>query len=69
MELVINGARILEDENYVIQKETWPATKYKCCVKKVKRLESLFLVFWEFFLEELRLNLTLCVCRDIHKLL
>lgn len=29
MELVINRARVPEDEDHFIQKSTWPATKYK----------------------------------------
>lgn len=58
MELVINRARVPEDEDHFIQKSTWPATKYKRYVKKIKRLENLFLVPRELFLEKLKANLT-----------
>lgn len=67
MELVINRVRVPEDEDHFIQKSTWPATKYERCVKK--RLENLFLVFRELFLEKLWANLTPIVCRDAYKLL
>lgn len=69
MELVINRARVPEDEDHFIQKSTWPATKYEQCVKKIKRLENLFLVFQELFLEKLRANLIPIVYRDAYKLL
>lgn len=65
----LSTARVPEDEDHFIQKSTWPATKYKRCVKKIKRLENLFLVFRELFLEKLRANLTPTVCRDTYKLL
>lgn len=68
MELVINRARVPEDEDHFIQKSTWPATKYSG-MKKIKRLENLFLVPRDSFGKVERLIYGPNCVRDACKLL